>query len=78
MFTYIFDGVGCEIKTPGVSDFSQIKTERIEQTAGKVVIQSVYPNGLTLRVEQEAGRTVIFSNRPLAQNPDGSYTAPTA
>ena len=75
MYTYIFDGVGCKIHTPGISDFSQIKKE-VVQTAGKIVNRSTYPNGLILEVEQTATRIVVYSNRQLIQNPDGSYTAP--
>lgn len=78
MFTYIFEGVGFDIETPGVSDFSQIKQEIIEQTASKVVRRSTYPTGLVLEIEQETNRTIIYSNRQLTQNPDGSYTAPEA
>ena len=75
MYTYIFEGVGFEIKTPGVTDFSQVKKE-IVQSANKVVNQSTYPNGLVLRIEQEADKVIVYSNRRLLQNPDGSYTAP--
>ena len=75
MYTYIFDGVGFEIKTPGVSDFSQIKKE-VVQTADKIVNRSTYPTGLVLEIEQRASQTIIYSNRPLIQNSDGSYTAP--
>lgn len=78
MYTYIFEGAGFEIKTPGVSDFSQIKKEIIAQTPERNVFRSTYPTGLVLEVEQDATRTVIYSNRPLTQNPDGSYTAPEA
>ena len=76
MYVYIFEGTGFEIKTPGVSDYSQIRNEIIEQSASKIVRRSTYPTGLVLEIEQEAKRTVIYSNRPLAQNPDGTYTAP--
>jgi hypothetical protein len=75
MYTYIFEGVNCEIKTPGVTDFSQVKKE-IVQSANKIVNRSTYPSGLVLQVEQEAKKITVYSNRPLTRNPDGSYTAP--
>lgn len=75
MYTYVFDNVGFEIKTPGVSDFSQIKKE-IVQLPDKIINRSTYPTGLVLEIEQKANQTVIYSNRQLIQNPDGSYTAP--
>ena len=75
MFAYVFEGVGFEIKTPGVSDFSQIK-KYVKQYPDRVVNRSEYPNGLVLEVDQRATQTIVYSNRPLVHNPDGSYTAP--
>lgn len=74
MYVYIFKGVNLKIKTPEVSDFSQIKKELISQTAEKIVMRFVYPNGFEFTAEQEAGQTTIFSNRLLIQHPDGSYS----
>lgn len=76
MYTYIFEGVGFEIKTPGVTDFSLVKNEIIEHSPGRIVRRSTYPTGLVLEIEQEANRIVVYSNRPLTKNPDGTYTAP--
>lgn len=75
MYTYIFDGVGCKIYTPGCTDASQIERE-VVQTAGRTINRSTYPNGLVLEIDHTATGCVIYSNRPLTQNPDGSYTAP--
>ncbi len=76
MYIYIFEGTEMNIKTPGISDFSQIKKEVISQTAEKIVIRFLYPDGLELTVEQESKRLTVYSNRALLQNPDGSYSAP--
>lgn len=78
MYTYIFENVGFEIKTPGVTDMAQVKNELISQTAEKIVRRSTYPTGLVLEIHQEAKQTTIFSNCPLTKNPDGSYTAPVS
>lgn len=75
MYTYIFESVGFQIHTPGVSDFSKIQ-KSIKQYPDRIVNRSEYPNGLILEVEQRANQTVIYSNRPFIENPDGSYTAP--
>ena len=64
------------IKTPNLTDFSLVRKELISQTASKIVMRLTYPDGLEFTVEQEAKRTTVYSNRPLVQNPDGSYTAP--
>lgn len=64
------------IRTPNLTDFSLVKKELISQTASKIVMCLTYPDGLEFTVEQEAKRTTVYSNRPLVQNPDGSYTAP--
>lgn len=76
MYTYIFDGTDMNIRTPNLTDFSLVKKELISQTASKIVMRLTYPDGLEFTVEQEAKRTTVYSNRPLIQNPDGSYTAP--
>lgn len=76
MYTYIFDGTDMDIKTPNLTDFSLVRKELISQTASKIVMRLTYPDGLEFTVEQEAKRTTVYSNRPLIQNPDGSYTAP--
>lgn len=76
MYTYIFDGADMDIKTPNLTDFSLVRKELISQTASKIVMRLTYPDGLEFTVEQEAKRTTVYSNRPLVQNPDGSYTAP--
>lgn len=76
MYTYIFDNMGFEIKTPGVSDMSQVKNELISQTSEKIIRRSSYPTGLVLEIHQEAKQTTIYSNRLLTKNEDGSYTAP--
>ena len=65
-----------DIKTPNLTDFSLVRKELISQTASKIVMRLTYPDGLEFTVEQEAKRTTVYSNRPLVQNPDGSYTAP--
>lgn len=69
MYMYIFDGTGFTINTG-----PPIKQEVLEQTPKRCVTLFTYENGLTLRVEQEAKRFVVYSNRPLNQNPDGSYS----
>lgn len=76
VYTYIFDGADMDIKTPNLTDFSLVRKELISQTASKIVMRLTYPDGLEFTVEQEAKRTTVYSNRPLVQNPDGSYTAP--
>ena len=76
VYTYIFDGTDMNIRTPNLTDFSLVKKELISQTASKIVMRLTYPDGLEFTVEQEAKRTTVYSNRPLIQNPDGSYTAP--
>ena len=75
MYTYIFEGVGGKIHTPGVSDFSKIR-KSIKQYPDRIVNRSEYPNGLILEIDQGANQTVVYSNRRLIENPDGSYTAP--
>ena len=75
MYAYIFDGTDMNIRTPNLTDFSLVKKELISQTAGKIVMRLTYPDGLEFTVEQEAKRTTVYSNRPLVQSPDGSYTA---
>lgn len=77
MFVYVFEGVGFEIKTPGVSDFSEIK-KSVKQYPGRIVNRSEYPNGLILEVDQRPEKTIVYSNRPLIHNQDGSYTAPSS
>ena len=76
VYTYIFDGADMGIKTPNLTDFSLVRKELISQTASKIVMRLTYTDGLEFTVEQEAKRTTVYSNRPLVQNPDGSYTAP--
>lgn len=75
MYMYIFDKAGFEIRTPGISDFSQIR-KSIKQYPDRVVNRSEYPTGLILEIEQKSDQTVVYSNRRLLENPDGSYTAP--
>ena len=76
MYTYIFDGTDMDIKTPNLTDFSLVRKELISQTASKIVMRLAYPDGLEFTVDQESKRVTVYSNRPLIQNPDGSYTAP--
>ena len=53
MYTYVFDNVGFEIKTPGISDFSQIKKE-IVQLPDKIINRSTYPTGLVLEIDRKS------------------------
>lgn len=76
MFTYVIENTSFDLKTPGISDPSQVKREIIEQTASKTVTRFTYSTGLVLEVDQQAKRNILYSNRPLIKNPDGSYTAP--
>ena len=76
LYAYIFDGTDMNIRTPNLTDFSLVKKELISQTASKIVTRLTYPDGLEFTVEQESKRVTVYSNRPLIQNPDGSYTAP--
>ena len=74
-FMYIFEAGNFNIKTPGVSDFSQIK-KSIKQYPDKIVNRSEYPTGLVIEIEQKSNQIVVYSNRRLIENPDGFYTAP--
>lgn len=76
VYAYIFDGADMNIKTPSLTDFLLVKKELISQTANKIVTRLTYPDGLEFTVEQESKRVTVYSNRPLIQNSDGSYTAP--
>lgn len=76
VYTYIFDGTDMDIKTPNLTDFSLVRKEVISQTASKIVMRLTYPDGLEFTVEEESKRVTVYSNRPLIQNPDGSYSAP--
>ena len=76
MYTYIFDGADMDIKTPNLTDFSLVRKELISQTSSKIVTRLTYPDGLEFTVEQEPKCVTVYSNRPLIQNPDGSYSAP--
>ena len=77
MYTYILE-VGTELKihTPGIKDFSQIKTVTV-QRADCTFLQSDYPGGWHIEVEQYADRIILYSNKQLSQNEDGSFNAPT-
>ncbi len=76
VFTYIIEaGRNLKINTPGITDFSQIKTQA-EQRADCVFMQSDYPNGWHIEIEQYVDRIVLYSNKPLIQNDDGSFDLP--
>lgn len=76
MFIYIVqNGAKLKIDTPWMTDFSKIKKE-ILQSSEKNVVKMEYPNGLVLDIEQKADQITVYSNRPLIENPDGSFTAP--
>ena len=76
-FTYILEpGANLKINTPGIEDFSQIKTQTI-QRADCISMQSDYPNGWHIEVEQYSDHIVLYSNKQLEQNEDGSFNAPT-
>lgn len=76
MFTYIVGkGSVLKINTPGIKDFSQIKTQTI-QKANCICMQSDYPGGWHIEIEQYADHFVLYSNRQLTQNEDGSFNAP--
>lgn len=75
MFTYVFKGTDCTITAPWLSDISQIKKD-IVQTPKRNTMKATYPNGVVLEFEQTATETIVYSNRPLVQNSDGSYTVP--
>lgn len=77
MFVYIIENPGeLKIHTPGVTDFSQIKTVSVAKP-DCVLMQSDYPTGLHLEIEQHANKVIVYSNKELTQNHDGSLTAPT-
>lgn len=69
MYTYIFDGVGFTLLNP-----SKPEAEVLSQTAKQIVTRYSYEDGLVLEITQEASRSTILSNRPLVQNPDGTYS----
>ena len=69
MYTYIFDGVGFKINTPAVQ-----KAEVLSQAADRNVMRYTYSDGLVLEVEQTVKQAVVYSNRPLVQEPDSSYS----
>lgn len=75
LYTYIFKGTNANISAPWISDMSQVKTESI-QTATKITMRAIYPNGVILDITQEATQSTICSNRQLIQNADGSYSVP--
>lgn len=76
-FTYIIEaGASLKIHTPGIEDFSQIKTQTM-QRADCILMQSDYPNGWHIEVEQYSDRIILYSNKQLTQNEDGSFNAPT-
>lgn len=69
MYTYSFDGIGFKINTPPVQ-----KTETLSQAADRIVMRYTYTGGLVLEVEQTVKQAVVYSNRPLVQESDGSYS----
>ena len=76
-FTYIIEsGAELKIHTPGIEDFSQINTQTV-QRADCIFMQSDYPIGWHIEAEQYTDRIVLYSNKPLVQNADGSFNAPT-
>ena len=77
MFMYIIEsGATLKIHTPGIKDFSQIKSKAI-QKPDCIYMQSDYPGGWHIEIEQRADRIILYSNYQLSQNEDGSFNAPT-
>lgn len=75
MYSYTISGE-IDIHTPG--DFSNDDIKKtFEQYPDYIVNHSVYPNGFEITMTQYADRIEVQTNRPLTQNADGSFTAPT-
>lgn len=64
------------VRTPFISDMSQIITIKLEQTSNRVDTLSIYPNGFICRNIVESGtspKTVIMTNYPLIDQGSGIF-----
>lgn len=76
-FTYYLAKGHVNIITPGVANLSDVKNEIFSLDAKKMIRKSTFPNGFCIEMEEEAGAITLRCNRPLVDNGDGSFTAPT-
>lgn len=76
-YAYYLASGNLKINTPGISSFSDIKTEILYRDEKKAIIRVTYPNGFCFEAEIAADFVAIRSNRPLRENEDGSFTMPT-